>query len=484
MSKVMANGNDRIKFPINEPAAGKKKSQIDEYLEFYRGPGVQHIALATDDIIATVTALRDRGVEFLSVPTTYYDELQNRVGKIDEPLDVLAALGILVDRDPDGYLLQIFTKPVEDRPTLFYEIIQRKGARSFGKGNFKALFEAIEREQASARQSLRRACSERSEACPDLPHARAEIPRKRHIAFRQARRRPVRRAAVGHEGFTGTSSLLYHVHPPTTVKSVQPAPGDEVRGRRRPDAPAPPLPHRRRRRRAAARRSTASRCCSTRTSRCCTSSPTRTTSTSTATRRRTSWCTSRRAAGTLETQFGDLPFREGDYLVIHRGIMHRYRFDLRPSRPSCWSSRAAGTSAGRSATATSSASSSRARRTRERDIRRPRELRTHDEMGDFPHPREAVRRDQRDRARPPSVRRRRLGRLLLSVGVQHQRLRADRRPRAPAAAGAPDLPGRRVRRLLASARGRTTSTRRRFPRRTTTATWTPTRCSTTRRASS
>jgi 4-hydroxyphenylpyruvate dioxygenase len=149
MSKVMSNGNERIKFPINEPAKGKKKSQIEEYLEYYRGPGVQHLALATDDIVHTVTSLRDRGVEFLSVPTTYYEELQGRVGKIDEPVEVLAKLGILVDRDPDGYLLQIFSKPVQDRPTLFYEIIQRKGARSFGKGNFKALFEAIEREQAA-----------------------------------------------------------------------------------------------------------------------------------------------------------------------------------------------------------------------------------------------------------------------------------------------------------------------------------------------
>jgi 4-hydroxyphenylpyruvate dioxygenase len=147
MSKVMANGNDRIKFPINEPAKGKKKSQIDEYLDFYKGPGVQHMALATDDIIRTVTTLRDRGVEFLSVPTTYYDDLQRRVGKIDEDVQSLAELGILIDRDPDGYLLQIFTKPVEDRPTVFYEIIQRKGAKSFGAGNFKALFEAIEREQ-------------------------------------------------------------------------------------------------------------------------------------------------------------------------------------------------------------------------------------------------------------------------------------------------------------------------------------------------
>ena len=148
MSKVMANGNDRIKFPINEPAAGKKKSQIDEYLEFYKGPGVQHMALATDDIIKTVNKLRDRGVQFLSgVPGAYYSELQARVGKIDEPVEELEKLGILVDRDPDGYLLQIFTKPVEDRPTVFYEIIQRKGAKSFGAGNFKALFQAIEREQ-------------------------------------------------------------------------------------------------------------------------------------------------------------------------------------------------------------------------------------------------------------------------------------------------------------------------------------------------
>src|SRR5262252_269065 len=148
MSKVMANGNERIKFPINEPAKGKKKSQIDEYLEFYRGPRVQHLALATEDIIATVGALRDRGIEFLRAPTTYYAELQDRVGKIDEPIDQLEELGILVDRDPDGYLLQIFSKPVQDRPTLFYEVIERKGARSFGKGNFKALFEAIEQEQA------------------------------------------------------------------------------------------------------------------------------------------------------------------------------------------------------------------------------------------------------------------------------------------------------------------------------------------------
>ena len=148
MSKVMANGNGRVKFPINEPATGKKKSQIEEYLEYYRGPGVQHIAMATNDIIATVSKLRDQGIEFLRVPTTYYDELEKRCGKIDEPVDKLAELGILVDRDDEGYMLQIFTKPVEDRPTLFYEIIERKGSRSFGKGNFKALFEAIEREQA------------------------------------------------------------------------------------------------------------------------------------------------------------------------------------------------------------------------------------------------------------------------------------------------------------------------------------------------
>jgi 4-hydroxyphenylpyruvate dioxygenase len=148
MSKVMANGNDRVKFPINEPAEGKKKSQIEEYLEYYKGPGVQHIAMATDDIVDTVSRLRDQGVEFLRVPGIYYRELEQRVGKIDEPLDKLEELGILVDRDDEGYMLQIFTKPVEDRPTLFFEVIQRKGSRSFGKGNFKALFEAIEREQA------------------------------------------------------------------------------------------------------------------------------------------------------------------------------------------------------------------------------------------------------------------------------------------------------------------------------------------------
>jgi 4-hydroxyphenylpyruvate dioxygenase len=148
MSKVMSNGNGRIKFPINEPAAGKKKSQIEEYLDFYRGPGVQHIAIATDDIIGTVRQLRARGVEFLSIPTSYYDTILDRVGDIDEDLAPLKELGILVDRDDEGYLLQLFTKPQQDRPTLFYEIIQRKGAKSFGKGNFKALFESIEREQA------------------------------------------------------------------------------------------------------------------------------------------------------------------------------------------------------------------------------------------------------------------------------------------------------------------------------------------------
>ena len=147
MSKVMQDGSGKIKFPINEPAEGKRKSQIEEYLEFYEGPGVQHIACATDNIIQTVTELQARGIEFLSVPTSYYDELEGRVGKINEPTDKLAELGILVDRDDDGYLLQIFSQPVEDRPTVFYEVIERHGARGFGEGNFKALFEAIEREQ-------------------------------------------------------------------------------------------------------------------------------------------------------------------------------------------------------------------------------------------------------------------------------------------------------------------------------------------------
>lgn len=147
MSKVMSNGNGRIKFPINEPADGMKKSQVEEYLDFYGGAGVQHLAVACDSIIETVTALKERGIEFLRVPDTYYEELKDRVGNIDEDIEALRELGILVDRDDEGYLLQIFTQPVEPRPTMFFEIIQRKGATSFGKGNFKALFEAIEREQ-------------------------------------------------------------------------------------------------------------------------------------------------------------------------------------------------------------------------------------------------------------------------------------------------------------------------------------------------
>ena len=148
MSVVMSDDSFAIKFPINEPAPGRKKSQIEEYLDFYRGPGVQHLALLTNDIVSTVTTLRANGVEFLTVPGSYYDALEARVGRIDEAIDTIRQLGLLVDRDEEGYLLQLFTKPVEDRPTLFFEIIQRKGSRGFGKGNFKALFESIEREQA------------------------------------------------------------------------------------------------------------------------------------------------------------------------------------------------------------------------------------------------------------------------------------------------------------------------------------------------
>ncbi len=148
MSKVMQDGTGKVKFPINEPAEGKRKSQIQEYLDYYHGPGVQHIALSTGDIIGTVGRLREQGIEFLRVPGAYYDDLEARVGRIDEPVDRLADLGVLVDRDDEGYLLQIFTRPVEDRPTVFFEIIERHGSRGFGQGNFKALFEAIEREQA------------------------------------------------------------------------------------------------------------------------------------------------------------------------------------------------------------------------------------------------------------------------------------------------------------------------------------------------
>jgi 4-hydroxyphenylpyruvate dioxygenase len=147
MSKVVTSGNGRIKFPINEPAEGKRKSQIDEYLEFYGGAGAQHIAVATRDIVRTVSEMRERGIEFLHVPETYYDDVPERIGEIKESLEDLRRLGILVDRDDEGYMLQIFTKPIADRPTMFYEVIERHGARGFGEGNFKALFEAIEREQ-------------------------------------------------------------------------------------------------------------------------------------------------------------------------------------------------------------------------------------------------------------------------------------------------------------------------------------------------
>jgi len=147
MSKVMSNGNGFVKFPINEPAEGKKKSQVEEYLDFYNGEGVQHVAIATANIVKTVKDLKSRGIEFLQIPNSYYENVLERVGKIDEDLQPLKELGILIDRDEEGYLLQIFTRPLEDRPTLFFEIIQRKGAKSFGKGNFKALFEALEREQ-------------------------------------------------------------------------------------------------------------------------------------------------------------------------------------------------------------------------------------------------------------------------------------------------------------------------------------------------
>ena len=147
MSKVMSNGNGFVKFPINEPAEAKKKSQVEEYLDFYNGEGVQHVAIATDNIVKTVTELQKRGIEFLKIPASYYTDVLDRVGKIDEELTPLQELGILIDKDDEGYLLQIFSKPLEDRPTVFFEIIQRKGAKSFGKGNFKALFEALEREQ-------------------------------------------------------------------------------------------------------------------------------------------------------------------------------------------------------------------------------------------------------------------------------------------------------------------------------------------------
>ena len=205
MSKVVTNGNHRVKFPLNEPAVGKRKSQIDEYLEFFGGPGVQHLALATGDIVSSVRAMREMGVEFLETPDSYYDTLQEWAGDTRVPIDMLRELRILVDRDEDGYLLQIFTKPVQDRPTVFFELIERHGSLGFGKGNFKALFEAIEREQ------------DRRGNLYGMPHhlqLGSVLPQTAHAASR-AGRGPVLRGAVGPAGLQ--LGLLAALPPPSAV---------------------------------------------------------------------------------------------------------------------------------------------------------------------------------------------------------------------------------------------------------------------------
>ena len=207
MSKVVADGKGRVKFPINEPAEGKRKSQIDEYLEYYEGAGAQHIAVATRDIVKTVEHLAERGVEFLRTPESYYDDVPERVGGDRRGPRRPARLGILVDRDDEGYLLQIFTKPVGDRPTIFFEIIERHGARGFGEGNFKALFEAIEREQDNARESLMRYVT------------LGEVPRKRHVQVRRDGQL-LTEEVLGFEGFSGNESILYHLHSPCRIADV------------------------------------------------------------------------------------------------------------------------------------------------------------------------------------------------------------------------------------------------------------------------
>ena len=368
MSKVMANGNGRIKFPINEPAAGQEEVADRGVPRVLRRPRrAAHRASPPTTSSTTVTALRDRGVEFLrgarpATTTTLLDRVgHDRRG----PGRRSRELGILVDRDDEGYLLQIFTKPVEDRPTLFFEIIQRKGATSFGKGNFKALFEAIEREQALPRQP-RDMPIYHSRSDPDPAQAAHRLPRGPTAAL-------YAEELMGHEGFIGTSSLLYHIHPPTTVKSARRLArrcaweaDDDTSLRHRhfrtaqvPKGGSPTLDR-------------MPLLFNSDIGDARTSSPTRTTRTSTATRRPTrcvyvgegqghardacsATCRSSRATTSSSTATS----------------LHRWRFDLAAGRPSCWSSRAAGTCARPSATATSSASCWRARRSRERDIRRP-----------------------------------------------------------------------------------------------------------------
>ena len=287
MSIVMSDNSYAIKFPMNEPATGKRKSQIQEYLDYYRGPGVQHIALLTTDIARTVGALRENGVDFLNVPASYYDALPQRVGEIDEAIETIRSLGILVDRDEEGYLLQLFTRPVEDRPTLFFEIIQRKGSRGFGKGNFKALFEAIEREQAERGNS---SCSARA--------THAHLSSTRHDAAQAAHHVPqgvgglYYEELIGNKGFVGPSSLLYHVQHPTQVRSVRLL--KEIVWEEDPDHT---FRHRHFQDRAAEadRRASppiASRCCSTTTWRWRSRSRRRKTTTSIATRRATRSSTS------------------------------------------------------------------------------------------------------------------------------------------------------------------------------------------------
>ena len=412
MSKVVTDGNGRVKFPINEPAEGKRKSQIDEYLEFYGGPGAQHIAVATRDIVRTVTELRERGIEFLTIPDAYYDDVPERIGEIEESLEDLRRLGILVDRDDEGYMLQIFTKPIGDRPTMFFEVIERHGARGFGEGNFKALFEAIEREQELKGEPLMR--------YPSL----GEVPPKRHVQFRENGSAAARRG------------------------------GPRLRGllRQRVD-PLPPVVAR-----AGSRRSASSRRSSSRSGcrrRTCTGSPTRSASSRWATR-----CIGRRVL-----QYNDdveigicIPEAEADYfyrdgegdevVFVHEGegvagddLRHaavpqarlrrdpaRHDLPLPLRRPAALADLL---HAGRDRDAEPLPQplrpAARARAVlaarlppagRARDPPRPRRVRPQGAR---------ARRLPGLRPRLPPVRRRRLGRLRLPVHVQHRRLRAQGR---------------------------------------------------------
>ena len=330
MSKVMSNGNERIKFPINEPAAGKKKSQIDEYLDFYGGPGVQHIALATDDIIATVSRLARPRRRVPEVPTTYYDELQGRVGKIDEPIEQLEELGILVDRDDGRLPAADLLEAGGGSPDALLRDHRAQRRAELWERQLQGAVRSDRAGAGAARKLVTQVSSSRQLLSPramPIYHTLGEIPKKRHTAFRKPNGGIYAEELMGHEGFTGHVGAALSRASADDGEVRAPHQGNEARGRPGSRRCAIDTFSPRERGAVAARRSIAFRCCSIRTSRCRTSSPTSEDEHFYRNAQADELVYVAKGQGTLESVFGDLPFHEGDYLVIHRGILHRYRFD-------------------------------------------------------------------------------------------------------------------------------------------------------------